>query len=116
MHQTMPHLAGRVALVAGATRGAGRGIAIELGAAVAILLAFAEFVGSQRKELKDFGIFDSLAVGFAQVLALIPGASRSGSNTACAALDTAFCPPLELAVVCTECQRTVCAASKSKVF
>lgn len=47
---------------------------------VAILLAFAEFVGSQRKELKDFGIFDSLAVGFAQVLALIPGASRSGST------------------------------------
>src|SRR5215203_700180 len=48
--------------------------------AVAILLTFAEIVGSQRKELKDFGIFDSLVVGFAQVLALIPGASRSGST------------------------------------
>ena len=48
--------------------------------AVAILLIFAEIVGSQRKELKDFGILDSLAVGFAQVLALIPGASRSGST------------------------------------
>ena len=48
--------------------------------AVAVLLAFAEIVGSQRKELKDFGIFDSLAVGFAQVLALMPGASRSGST------------------------------------
>jgi undecaprenyl-diphosphatase len=48
--------------------------------AVAILLAFAEFVGSQRKELRSFGIVDSLAVGFAQVLALIPGASRSGST------------------------------------
>ena len=47
---------------------------------VAVLLIFAEIVGSQRKELKDFGIFDSLAVGFAQVLALIPGASRSGST------------------------------------
>jgi undecaprenyl-diphosphatase len=47
---------------------------------VAILLAFAELVGSQRKELKDFGILDSLAVGFAQVLALMPGASRSGST------------------------------------
>ena len=47
---------------------------------VAILLTFAEIVGSQRKELKDFGLFDSLAVGFAQVLALIPGASRSGST------------------------------------
>ncbi len=47
---------------------------------VAVLLAFAEMVGSQRKELKDFGLVDSLAVGFAQVLALIPGASRSGST------------------------------------
>ena len=48
--------------------------------AIAVLLAFAEFVGSQRKELRDFGLFDALAVGFAQVLALIPGASRSGST------------------------------------
>lgn len=48
--------------------------------AVAILLAFAEVVGSQRKELKEFGLIDSLAVGFSQVLALIPGASRSGST------------------------------------
>lgn len=48
--------------------------------AVAVLLSFAEFVGSQRKELKDFGLMDALAVGFAQVLALIPGASRSGST------------------------------------
>ena len=47
---------------------------------VAVLLALAELVGSQRKELKDFGILDSLAVGLAQVLALIPGASRSGST------------------------------------
>jgi len=48
--------------------------------AVAILLAFAEFVGSQRKELREFGLIDALAVGFSQVLALIPGASRSGST------------------------------------
>ena len=48
--------------------------------AVAVLLIFAEMVGSQRKEVRDFGLFDSLAVGFAQVLALIPGASRSGST------------------------------------
>ena len=47
---------------------------------VAILLAIAEYVGSQRKELREFGLVDSLAVGFAQVLALIPGASRSGST------------------------------------
>ena len=48
--------------------------------AVAVLLVFAEVVGSRRKELKDFGLFDAIAVGLAQVLALIPGASRSGST------------------------------------
>jgi undecaprenyl-diphosphatase len=48
--------------------------------AVAVLLIFAELVGSQRKEMRDFGLLDALAVGFAQVLALIPGASRSGST------------------------------------
>lgn len=47
---------------------------------VAVLMGLAELVGSQRKELREFGLFDSLAVGFAQVLALIPGASRSGST------------------------------------
>ena len=47
---------------------------------VAVLLAFAEFVGSRRKDVKDFGIIDALAQGFAQVLALMPGASRSGST------------------------------------
>lgn len=47
---------------------------------IAVLLIFAELIGSQRKDIKDFGILDSLAVGFAQVLALIPGASRSGST------------------------------------
>jgi len=47
---------------------------------VAIGLGLAELVGSQRKELKDFGIFDAIIVGFSQVLALIPGASRSGST------------------------------------
>ncbi len=48
--------------------------------AVAIFLAFAEMVGSRRKDLKDFGLIDAFAQGFAQVLALMPGASRSGST------------------------------------
>lgn len=47
---------------------------------IAVLLILAELVGSKRKEIKDFGVLDSLAVGFAQVLALMPGASRSGST------------------------------------
>lgn len=47
---------------------------------IALLLGLAEAVGSKRKELRDFGIFDSIVVGLSQVLALIPGASRSGST------------------------------------
>lgn len=47
---------------------------------IALLLAFAELVGSRRKELSEFGLLDALAQGFAQVLSLIPGASRSGST------------------------------------
>ncbi|MBA2379232.1 MAG: undecaprenyl-diphosphatase UppP [Blastocatellia bacterium] len=47
---------------------------------VALLLGVAELVGSQRKEVGQLGIWDAIVVGFAQVLALIPGASRSGST------------------------------------
>jgi undecaprenyl-diphosphatase len=48
--------------------------------AVALLLALAERVGKRRREMKELGVRDALAVGGAQVLALIPGASRSGST------------------------------------
>ena len=48
--------------------------------AVALLLALAEKIGKRRREMKDLGVLDALAVGGAQVLALIPGASRSGST------------------------------------
>ena len=47
---------------------------------VALLLALAERVGKRRREMKDLGVGDALAVGGAQVLALLPGASRSGST------------------------------------
>jgi undecaprenyl-diphosphatase len=47
---------------------------------VAILLALAELVGKRNRDINQLGIKDSLAVGFAQVLALIPGSSRSGST------------------------------------
>ena len=47
---------------------------------IAVLLAIAELVGSQRKELKEFGVTDAMMQGFAQVLALMPGSSRSGST------------------------------------
>jgi undecaprenyl-diphosphatase len=47
---------------------------------VAILLALAEMVGKRNRSLPDLKIGDALAVGTAQVLALIPGSSRSGST------------------------------------
>jgi undecaprenyl-diphosphatase len=47
---------------------------------VAILLAVAELVGKRNRSMEDLTIRDALAVGFAQVFALIPGSSRSGST------------------------------------
>jgi undecaprenyl-diphosphatase len=47
---------------------------------VALLLALAELVGKRNRSVADLKIGDALAVGFAQVLALIPGSSRSGST------------------------------------
>jgi len=47
---------------------------------IALLLALAEKVGSRRRGMAELGLRDALAVGGAQVLALIPGASRSGST------------------------------------
>ena len=48
--------------------------------AVALLLALAELVGKQRKDIKHLGVTDAIVVGMCQVLALMPGASRSGST------------------------------------
>ena len=47
---------------------------------VGVLLAIAEWVGRRNKTMAELGIRDALAVGFAQVLSLIPGSSRSGST------------------------------------
>lgn len=47
---------------------------------VAILLVIAEWIGKRTKSMTELGMGDALAVGFAQVLALIPGSSRSGST------------------------------------
>jgi len=47
---------------------------------VAVLLTIAEFVGKRERSMEQLVISDALAVGFAQVLALIPGSSRSGST------------------------------------
>jgi len=47
---------------------------------VGLLLAVAELVGKRERSEQQLGISDALAVGFAQVLALVPGSSRSGST------------------------------------
>jgi len=47
---------------------------------VGLLLAIAEWVGKRKRSMNELGLGDALAVGFSQVLALVPGSSRSGST------------------------------------
>jgi undecaprenyl-diphosphatase len=47
---------------------------------IALMLVVAEMFGKQRKDIKHLGIVDAIVQGFCQVLALMPGASRSGST------------------------------------
>jgi undecaprenyl-diphosphatase len=47
---------------------------------LALILWFAEKIGSRTKEMNSATWLDSLIVGFAQSLALIPGSSRSGTT------------------------------------
>src|ERR1043165_2848975 len=47
---------------------------------IAVLLGIAELVSRKRRGMEEHGLVDSLAVGLAQCLALIPGSSRSGST------------------------------------
>jgi undecaprenyl-diphosphatase len=49
---------------------------------LAIVLTIAEIVGGQRRDMKNLKASDALIVGIAQVLALIPGSSRSGCTIA----------------------------------
>ena len=54
---------------------------------MALLLAIAERMGPRRKQLPDVSGRDGLVVGLSQVLALIPGVSRSGSTLTASLLD-----------------------------
>jgi undecaprenyl-diphosphatase len=47
---------------------------------LAIILAIAEKTARFKKELKDITMLDSILIGFAQAVALIPGSSRSGTT------------------------------------
>jgi undecaprenyl-diphosphatase len=48
--------------------------------AVALVLVVAEIVGAQRRDIRHMKVSDAVTVGIAQVFALIPGFSRSGST------------------------------------
>ncbi len=48
--------------------------------AVALLLALAEVISSQQRNMSRLKFSDALSVGIAQVFALIPGFSRSGTT------------------------------------
>jgi len=54
---------------------------------MAVLLAIAERIGARRKDLSMVSGRDGLLVGTAQLLALIPGVSRSGSTLTASLLD-----------------------------
>jgi undecaprenyl-diphosphatase len=45
-----------------------------------VLLGIADYVGAQRRRLKDLTVGHGVIYGFAQALALIPGVSRSGGT------------------------------------
>ena len=47
---------------------------------ISVFLFIAEKTGSQQKDTSRLGIWDAIVVGFAQILALLPGSSRSGST------------------------------------
>jgi len=47
---------------------------------LAIILAIAEKVAKFKKDLENVTIYDSIIIGFAQALSLIPGSSRSGTT------------------------------------
>jgi undecaprenyl-diphosphatase len=47
---------------------------------VGVLMAIAEVVGKRDHDMSQLRMRDALAVGFSQVLSLIPGSSRSGST------------------------------------
>jgi undecaprenyl-diphosphatase len=47
---------------------------------LAVILAVAEKTAKFKKELADITLKDSILIGFAQAVALIPGSSRSGTT------------------------------------
>jgi undecaprenyl-diphosphatase len=54
---------------------------------MALLLALAELVGRRRRQLEEVMPRDGLLVGVAQMLAIVPGVSRSGSTLTASLFD-----------------------------
>lgn len=48
--------------------------------ALAILLAIAEKISRQNKNIENAGVMEAIIIGLAQAIALIPGSSRSGTT------------------------------------
>lgn len=48
--------------------------------ALAILLAIAEKISKQNKNIENAGVMEAIIIGLAQAIALIPGSSRSGTT------------------------------------
>jgi undecaprenyl-diphosphatase len=46
----------------------------------AIILVAADWLGAKRREIEEVGPWTSLAIGFSQAVALLPGISRSGAT------------------------------------
>jgi undecaprenyl-diphosphatase len=69
-------------LFKGFIKGMARSLWVEAAALIglAILLAVAELVATRRKEIGDVEWTEGLGIGLAQTLALVPGASRSGTT------------------------------------
>lgn len=47
---------------------------------LAVILFIAEKTGKFKKDIKDLTILDTIIIGFAQAISLIPGSSRSGTT------------------------------------
>ena len=79
---TVPALAGGLLIKKFVPEGALDGARIigTMSIVMAGLLGLAEQVGSRKRRFDDLSISDGILVGFGQMIALIPGASRSGST------------------------------------
>jgi undecaprenyl-diphosphatase len=56
------------------------GVIAVMSIVMSLLLALAEKIGSRKRGFESLQVIDGILVGFGQMIALLPGASRSGST------------------------------------